>query len=160
MSRVHTLGYPRPYLAYKLVVIRPAVIEDRKIVCDAQTFYLRYPRCYLGGKRSLFFRFHQVRADAPRKFSAVTREHEGELRTAHTTILRLGRFGIEFGQWQDSQLDRDTLGTAETGWVDDEQRHLARALRASFGVDDQDDLAKHASDPNFIGALDNAAVQT
>ena len=158
MSSVHTLGYPRPYLAYQLVIIRPAVIEGRKIVRDAKTFYLRYPKCYLGGRRDKFFRFHRLKPDAPRRFSAVTREYGDELRTAHSTIRRLGRFGIEYGRWQDSNLDLDTLGTEETGWVDDEQRHLARALRSTFGISEMDDLAEHASDPNFIGALDNAAV--
>lgn len=154
MSRVHTLGYPKPYLAYKLIVIRPAIIENRKIVSDAQSFYIRYPKFYLGGKLDKFFRFHRLRPDAPRRFGATTREHEGELRTAHTTIFRLARWGVELGKWQDSNLDRDTLGTAETGWVDDEQRHLARALRASFGISETDDLIEHANDPNFIGVLD------
>lgn len=159
MSRVHTLGYPRPYLAYKLVVIRPAVISEGKLVHDAKTFYLRYPKFYLGGKRDKFFRFHRLRADAPRRFSAVTREHEGELRTAHSKILRVGRYGLEYGRWQDSHLDLHTIGTESTGWVDDEQRHLARALRASFGVSELDDDDKHAGDPSFITALNSGIVR-
>lgn len=159
MSRVHTLGYPRPYLAYKLIVLRPALIAEGRLIRDAKSFYLRYPKCYLGGRRSYFFRFHRLRLDAPRRFGAVTREHEGDLRTAHSSILRIGRYGLEYGRWQDSNLDRHTLGTESTGWVDDEQRHLARALRASFGVNELDDAAQHAGDPNFIKALNSGKMK-
>lgn len=134
MSRVHTFGYPRIYIHHK-------------------TIEIKYPRSYLGGKRDKFFRFHKIKAGAPRHFRAKTSEYEGELRTAVSHVFRFWRWGVELGRWRDSGIDWFSTGDSSNGWVDGEQRHLAGALRASFGRSEADDETRGAGTPELIGNI-------
>lgn len=111
---MHTFGYPVPYI-------------------NSWSHKHSRVKFYLGGHQKLFFRFLKMKLDAPVHSRVTHREYVQPYRTSQAHLFALAGLGLVLGKWEPSTVNLYEAGTAENGWVDDVQRHIAKGMRSTFG---------------------------